>query len=158
LPAGCHAVHALTDLPQLPLLHIDDLHYVGAFRLPDDTFGASSLNYSQGPLEYDAANHSIYVVGHSHHQAIAEFAVPALVCSTNIAELNMSGAPLQDFARILDRTTHGNPQNLDRIGGMEFFTGASGRKLLVNMESCPHRLRPGNSVAAHSILKQVCSM
>jgi hypothetical protein len=53
LPAACHVAHALTDPTQLPLLHIDEFHYLGAFRLPDDTFGVSSLNYSEGPLEYD---------------------------------------------------------------------------------------------------------
>ncbi len=126
------AVNAQTDTTQLPLLHQKDFHFIGAFRLPDDTYGASSLNYSEGPLEYDAADHAIYIVGHSHHQAIAQFAVPALVCSTNVAELTMSGAPLQGFVQVLDRTTSGNPQNLNRIGGMELFTGTAGTELLVN--------------------------
>ena len=125
-------VHAQADPKNLPLLHIEDFRYLGAFRLPDDTFGASSPNYSQGPLEYDAASRTIYIVGHSHHQAIAEFPVPVLICSKQIAESNMCADPIQNFVQILGRTTGGNPQNLNRIGGIEIFDEPEGKKLLVN--------------------------
>lgn len=107
----------LVPLP-LPRLTLDDFQYVGAFRLPASTFGASSLNYSEGPLTYDAASHSIFIVGHSHHQAIAEFAVPSLVASTELAELELAGPPLQAFATVLGEASGGNPQGMNRIGGL----------------------------------------
>jgi hypothetical protein len=150
------AVNAQTDPTQLPLLHQYDFHYIGAFRLPEDTFGVSNLNYSEGPLEYNAANHSIYIVGHSHHQAIAEFAVPELVCSRNIVELNMSAAPLQDFVPILDRTTGGNPQNLDRIGGMELFAGSTGRELLVN--AYEYYDAPGDNTQTSAVVRNAADI
>ena len=151
LLAGHPVAYSKTDSAELPLLHIDDFYYAGAFRLLHDTFGASSLNYSEGPLEYDAASHSIFVVGHSHHQAIAEFAVPELVCSNSLADLRMSGAPLQNFVPILNRTSSGNPQNLNRIGGMEVFTGISGRVLLVN--AYEYYDAPGDNTQTSAVVK-----
>lgn len=147
------AVNAQTDPTQLPLLHRKDFHYSGAFRLPDDTFGVSDLNYSEGPLEYNAANHSIYIVGHSHHQALAEFAVPNLVCSTNIADLNMGGAPLQSFAQILTRTSNGNPQNLNRIGGMELIPSSTGQELVVN--AYEYYDAPGDNNQTSAVVRDV---
>ncbi len=116
----------------LPLLQIPDLDYIGAFRLPATTFGASNLNFAEGPLEYRAASHSIFIVGHDHQQAIAEFGVPALVDSEVLASLNMADAPLQIFATVLDRTPDGNPQNLNQIGGLEIIVGPDSDALLVN--------------------------
>ena len=146
------AVNAQTNPTELPLLHQNDFHYVGAFRLPDDTFGVSDLNYSEGPLEYNAANHSIYIVGHSHHQALAEFAVPTLVCSADIADLKMSGVPLQSFAEILTRTTGGNPQNLNRIGGLELIPGSTGLALIVN--AYEYYDAPGDNTQTSAVVRE----
>ncbi|MBN1515117.1 hypothetical protein JXA32_00970 [Candidatus Sumerlaeota bacterium] len=115
-----------------PLLTINDVRYIGAFRLPEDTFGVSSLNYSQGPMAYYPSHHSILIVGHTYEQAIAEFAIPRLVKSTNIEDLNMASAPLQFFSSVIDRASNGNPQALDSIGGMLVFDGPDGPQLLVN--------------------------
>jgi hypothetical protein len=87
----------------LPLLSINDLVYEGAFRLPDDEFGPSSLNYSQGPLAYNPANHSIFIVGHGNEQAIAEFSIPPLVNSRTLTDLRMAGNPRQTFTRVISR-------------------------------------------------------
>lgn len=120
------------DPEDLPLFAIDDMVYTGAFRIPADTYGESSINYSQGPLAYDAGNHSIFIVGHAHHQAIAEFSVPEIVLSYDVASLNMATAPDQSFSQVLDRASGGNPQNLNRIGGLILVSGANGPELLVN--------------------------
>ncbi|MEE4239883.1 MAG: hypothetical protein V2I36_00340 [Desulfopila sp.] len=117
---------------ELPLLRLADIHYKGAFRLPAATYGGSSLNYSEGPLEYNPTHHSIFIVGHSHHQNIAEFAIPGLKNSTILQNLPMAAAPLQQFTPILNRATSGNPQKLDRIGGMRFFNSSRGPQLLIN--------------------------
>lgn len=118
----------ITPPTSLPLLTVDMLQYQGAFRLPADDFGVSSMNYSEGPLVYNHAQNSIFIVGHNHQQAIAEFAVPALVTSTTLADLNMASAPLQNFVTILDRVAGGNPQALDVIGGLALIDA----RLLVN--------------------------
>ena len=123
-----YGVHAA----ELPLLRLSQIEYKGAFRLPAGTYGSSSLNYSQGPLEYNPANNSIFIVGHAHHQNIAEFAIPGLVKSTEIAMLPMAGAPLQSFTLVLDRATGGNPQSLDRIGGLEIIQTTYSEQLIIN--------------------------
>lgn len=126
-------VPALAVQPaKLPLLHLSDIQYEGAFRLPAATYGTSSLNYSEGPLEYNSVNHSIFIVGHAHHQNIAEFAVPEIVKSTVLSDLSMASAPIQQFTPILNRATDGNPQAIDRIGGMEFININGGQQLIIN--------------------------
>lgn len=117
---------------QLPRLQISDIKYKGAFRLPDDDYGTSSLNYSQGPLEYNRTRHSIFIAGHAHHQNIAEFAVPSIVNSMVLTNLNMADSPIQVFTSVLDRATAGNPQALDRIGGMAYVNTGASMQLVVN--------------------------
>ena len=126
------SVAALAQPSELPILTIQDLRYAGAFRVPADEYGASNMNYAQGPIEYNGANHSLIMVGHSHHQAVAEFAIPPLVQSTVLGDLNMAGAPLQNFVTLLDRTPTGNPQTINRIGGLELITVGARTRLMVN--------------------------
>ena len=116
----------------LPLFQMNQLKYQGAFRLPASEFGSSSLNYSEGPIGYNRDNHSLFIVGHAHHQAIAEFAIPALVISEDIYDLNMAGNPLQLFYTFLFATPDGNPQNLNRIGGMYYVGNLTPPMLVVN--------------------------
>lgn len=125
------AAYATEDPMQQPLLQLSDITYQGAFRLPAATFGSSSLNYSEGPIEYNPTNHSIFIVGHNHQQEIAEFPVPVLVKSDRLEALEMVIAPIQSFTSVLDRTDDSNPQNLDRIGGME-YVATTPPQLVVN--------------------------
>lgn len=151
---GCFAA-------DLPRLYRSDIMYEGAFRLPASTFGTSSLNYSQGPIEYNRDNNSIFIVGHAHHQQIAEFQVPGLSKDSNLGNLPIAGAPLQSFTTILDRTTNGNPQSLDRIGGMEYVYTDSGGQLIIN--AYEYYDAPGNnsqttSVARNSNILESCTI
>ncbi|MCB0332823.1 MAG: hypothetical protein KDD55_04940 [Bdellovibrionales bacterium] len=123
---------AQSDPLHLPLLTIGEFEYVGAFRLPADTFGDSDLNYSEGPLAYHAERDSIFIVGHTYQQAIAEFKVPTLTNSSTLSELEMAQPPLQNFSSVLDRATSGNNQSLDRIGGLAVIDGTFGPELVVN--------------------------
>ena len=118
---------------ELPRLSIDQLKYNGAFRVSADTFGESSMNYSEGPLQYNPSNHSLFMVGHSHQQALAEFAIPeAPGTGTTVADLPLVESTLQSFVGVLDRPTSGNTQNINRIGGMQWFSTSDGPKLVVN--------------------------
>ena len=126
MPAASQQV----DPTDLPLLQPDAFIYEGAFRLPADEFGVSSLNYSEGPIALNPENGSLFIVGHSHHQAIAEFKIPALVQSDRLEDLNRADAPLQPFYGLLDRTA--NNQSLDRIGGMLLLDTSGGKSLMVN--------------------------
>jgi hypothetical protein len=120
---------AATDLP---LLHLSDFQFQGAFRLPAANYGNSTLDYSEGPLEYNPINKSVFIVGHTYQQAIAEFRVPALVRSSVLSELHMAGEPLQVFSSVMDRVAGGNPENIDRIGGMRLVQRPGGAQLIVN--------------------------
>ena len=119
------------DSTKRSLLSLEDINYAGAFRLPAGTFGNSSLNYSEGPFAYDASNNSVFIVGHSHQQSIAEFKLPPLVNSTRLEDLAMAAAPVQPFSSILDRAG-APPENINRIGGLAFVDTAAGRELWVN--------------------------
>jgi hypothetical protein len=119
-------------LPELPLWTSDRLAFAGAFRLPDGDFGASRAAYAEGPLFVDGARGTFYLVGHAHHQAIAEFALPPLVRSERQEDLAIAGPPLQPFATVLDRAVGGNPQALDTIGGLARVDTADGSQLVVN--------------------------
>jgi hypothetical protein len=112
-----------------PLVDIDVLDYVGAFRVPAAGYGASDLNYSEGPIE--VVGSSIFIVGHAHHQAIAEFEIPRLVRSSELDALEMAAPPLQPFSTILGRAPN-NPEALDRIAGLKMVEGSMGPELLVN--------------------------
>jgi len=117
---------------ELPLLSMEDFQFVGAFRLPSQKYGESDLNFSQGPIAFNPDRQSLFIVGHAHQQAIAEFAIPELVDSTVLSELNMAGDPVQPFAVILNRASGGNPEGNNRIGGMLYVSGPDGPELLVN--------------------------
>jgi len=120
------------DPTLLPLYNFNDLVYEGAFRIPSDTYGPSSINYSEGPLAYNEENNSIFIVGHNHHQAIAEFLIPPVLNTTVITDLNMAGDPVQEYVQLLDRTPDNNPENINRIGGLYTTMHNGQQKLIVN--------------------------
>lgn len=107
---------------------MDDLEYVGAFRLTNGDFGVSDVNYAVGTLAYNPENHSLFIVGHAHQSAVAEYPIAASGTQTVVADLPESGAPLQPFTHVLD--TGGNPESLDRITGMLWVDGS----LIINAE------------------------
>lgn len=107
----------------LPFFSVEDLVYQGAFRIPADTFGESTSNYSEGIFTYNPDNNSIFLVGHVRSEAIAEFSLPNLVLSTNsISELNLA-KNIQPYSIILNRIQNGNPENIDRISGLYYKQG-----------------------------------
>lgn len=139
------------DIANLPFFDINQLEYEGAFRLPAATFGVSSLNYSEGPIEYNPDNHSIFIVGHDWEQAIAEFTVPDLVNSASITDLNMADPPLQTFSTVLDRTPDGNPQNINQIGGLKYVANSTPPALIVN--AYEYYDAPGDNTVTTLILR-----
>lgn len=106
-----------------PLVTKNDLVYIGGFRVPGATYGDSRAAYSQGIIALGANRDSIFLVGHAWDQAIGEFSIPPLVNSTDIAAFNMA-TNIQPFSKVLNRAPSGNPQNLDRIGGMALAGGS----------------------------------
>ncbi len=127
---GDTATEAAAALPD-ERLAITDLDYRGAFRLSSDTFGDSDVNYAVGTLGFNPANNSLFIAGHGHHNAVAEFAIPATIGTGSVVEdLPVVETPLQDFAAFLDDASTGNPDGIDRIDGMYVDDG----RLIVNAE------------------------
>jgi hypothetical protein len=123
----------LAPPPEGALVTAADLEYLGAFRLPAADYGNSNLNFSEGPLVFDAASQSIFIVGHTYQQAVAEFTVPELGSGAVVADLPMAAAPVQNFASVLDRAPTTDADNiLNRIGGLALLDDGGARRLVVN--------------------------
>ncbi|MEE9320259.1 MAG: hypothetical protein V3U76_07440 [Granulosicoccus sp.] len=105
---------------EAPLVSADDFTYIGGFTLPGTEYGETSMNYATGVMEQ--FGNSLFIVGHAHHDMIAEFTIPELVNSKLISDLNSAGNPLQ-FAPVLNRSDGGNLQNIDQITGLEHIDG-----------------------------------
>ena len=112
------------------LLSVNDLSFKGAFRIPAANDSVSSMEWSEGPMGYNPDRHSVYLVGHAWHQAIAEFSVPELVNSPNISELNQA-VKLQDFSRVLGRPPNIQPLAVNRVGGISYVRTSNGPVLVV---------------------------
>lgn len=127
------SARAESEPTNLPLISIDHFTYVGAFRVPENTGSeVSNMNYSLGRIAYNPDRHSVYITGHNQHQALIEFAVPELVASNKIDELNFATI-LQNFSTVLDRAASNDPERPDRITGMQYIHGPNGPELLINV-------------------------
>ena len=105
-----------------PLLYQSNLQYVGAFRVPDGTIGASSFSYGGTAITYNPANNSLFAVGMPYQQAVAEIAIPSsIVNSTNLNNLPVATV-LQPFTSILPRIPN-NPSSVTSGGGYEAIGG-----------------------------------
>jgi hypothetical protein len=92
------------------LIRPGDLHYLGAFRLPSGS-GPSSWEYSGYAMAFNPAGDrsgpddgfpgSLFVLGHDHHQMVAEITIPRPVVSRSddLTRLD-SATTLQPFADI----------------------------------------------------------
>jgi hypothetical protein len=112
------------------LLSIEDLAYLGAFRVSSDDFGVSNSNYAVGTLGFNPENNSLFLAGHAQHNAVAEFAIPGLGTATDVPSLPIVETPLQPFTALLDASPHGNPEAIDRVTGLFCIDGS----LIVNAE------------------------
>ena len=110
-----------------PLFSINDLVYEGATRIPIGTYGDSRMGYTEGTFEVSDSLSSAFMVGHSQHQAIAEFSLPQLSKAATVSELPMAENK-QPFQTFFDRVPSGNPDNINRITGMKLIDN----KLVVN--------------------------
>jgi hypothetical protein len=96
--------------------NIDDLKYLGAFRLKNEPYGISSVDYAVGTLAYNPNRHSLFIVGHAQHNAVAEYPIVPAGTQTNVQDLPETPKPLQNFVDLLKKVN--NPEELDRITGM----------------------------------------
>ncbi len=101
----------------LPLIHLENFQYSGAFRFPADSYGDSSLVYAESKIAYNPSNNSLFIMGKTKQQAIAEFSIPKLNLSKNLAPLETATA-LQNFTFVFKSPHIKNPQKINRVTGM----------------------------------------
>ena len=104
--------------PALFNLSPETVEYVGGFRIPLSTKGESRIAYSQGVFALRPNKNAFFIVGHAHHQAIAELEIPELSKSKTISDWNFATFN-QPFSLIIPRASSGNPQKINRITGMK---------------------------------------
>jgi hypothetical protein len=103
-----------------------NVSYLGAFRV--EARGDSTSDYAVGTLGYNSDNNSIFMAGHSSHNAIAEFEVPfEMLKEPEVSDL-VEAAVLQDYVTILDKRNIGN--QTDKIVGILYHE----ENLLVSSE------------------------
>ena len=139
------------DKPAAELFRMSDLVYIGAFRVPAKANGMSDMNYSQGPIAYAADSHSVFLVGHAHQQAVAEYLVPDIVDSKDITKLKMA-KPVQAFNPVLDRMPGGNPEKLNRLGGLAVHDG----RLLIS--AYEYYDAPADNVTTHLVIEDASDL
>ena len=103
-----------------------DIEYLGAFRVEAD--GESTSDYAVGTLGYNPDNNSLFMAGHSYHNAIAEFEIPTQLSFETQAANIPEAAVLQKYVRILDKKEIGNTTN--KINGILYHK----QNLLVSSE------------------------
>ncbi len=114
--------------PSNKLFAIEALKYQGAFRLSSNDIGESSVNYATGTLAYNPDHKSIYIAGHNHHNAIAEFTVPELSKATDVKQLPEVAEARQGFKKILSQGTPSGAN--DKITGLYYKDNT----LIINSE------------------------
>ena len=103
-----------------------DIEYLGAFRVVAQ--GESNSNYAVGTLGYNPDNNSLFMAGHAHHNAIAEFEVPSQFSFESLASNIPEAAVLQEYVTILNKKEVGNTTN--KINGILYHN----QNLLVSSE------------------------
>jgi hypothetical protein len=103
-----------------PLVQARNLVLEGSFRLPAGTFAASDFSYGGTALAFNAARGSLFIVGHDHHQAVAEIAIPEIRKSAAVSAL-ATAKVLQPFADPTDgkmRLVDPGEPNAIKVGGL----------------------------------------
>ena len=104
----CFFISPLDAFSADKVLEINDLSYLGSFKLPEGTYGCAdaqkcSFGYAGRGLGYNPDNNSLYVFGHVYHGYLAEVSIPTLVNSSNLSNLNTASV-LQNFTDVWSGT------------------------------------------------------
>jgi hypothetical protein len=104
------------------LLQFSDLVYQGAFRLPSGQFGGSSFSYGGTALAFNAANNSLFMVGHDWNQMVAEVRIPQIVNSNNLSSL-ATATVLQPFTDASEGKMYTVDSGTIKVGGLMVYNG-----------------------------------
>jgi hypothetical protein len=91
-----------------PLVEPKHFVYQGAFRLPAGEINGSTFTYGGTALAFNPVHNSLFLVGHDHHQRVAEVSIPEIFSSTRPRHL--------ETARVLQPLTDATEGTMSRIG------------------------------------------
>ncbi len=109
-----------TPLENLPLLKLEDLKYVGAFKLPAGKIGDSQFEYGGTALAYNPERDSLFVAGHDWYQLVAEIKIPQITQSSNLEDLKTAEI-IQSFADITDGKMNSVDEGGVKVGGLMVY-------------------------------------
>jgi hypothetical protein len=98
-----------------------ELKYSGGFRVNLKQEGSSRSAYTQGTFTLSEDSKSFFMVGHKHHQSIAQYAIPIIIKSQSVKDLKITDIAIQPYTKVLNRAHTGNKQNLNRITGLKMI-------------------------------------
>ncbi|OGY85358.1 MAG: hypothetical protein A3F54_03020 [Candidatus Kerfeldbacteria bacterium RIFCSPHIGHO2_12_FULL_48_17] len=108
---------ALSPVERLPRIRYRNLKYQGAFRVPGDTINGTSFNYGGTAIAYNPDKNSLYMVGHDHHQKVAEIKIPQIVNGTSLTDLK-TATFLQKFYDFSDGKVTEAGDYHTKVGGL----------------------------------------
>ncbi len=125
---NAHAQSQPDPNASLPLVYQSNLQYIGGFRVPNTTVGSNDPNdvfsYSSGLLAFNPADGGIFLGCHAYTAgAITEVNIPALVNSSNLANLNTATVLQQASIDLVPALTYNNPCPLNTPGGIMVVNG-----------------------------------
>ena len=86
-----------------------DIEYLGAFKV--NAGGESGSDWAVGTLGFNPDSNSLFMAGHAHDNAIAEFKIPSeLSFDPEVANIN-NALVLQKYVKILGKKEVGNTTN-----------------------------------------------
>lgn len=136
-----------TPLLSQNLLQSSDFQYLGAFKVPLGEVNGTRFGYGGTAPVYNSANHSLYMVGHNHHQMVAEITIPNPINSNNLNDLNRATF-LQNFSDASEGLMYTVDDgtilvgglllhNSDLIGSAYTYYDADGDQLLSHFVASP---------------------
>lgn len=118
---GLIFTHA-TQASDAPLVYANNLEYVGAFKVPT----GDDMSYGGSVITYNPTKNSIYIVGNSNDQKVAEISIPEIVQSNDLATLNRA-----TYLQTPSDITEGNRRNIAEGGSILSATAVNLGGLLV---------------------------
>lgn len=103
--------------PQADPLSSLQLTYEGAFRVPRELDERATFDYGGTALSFDEARRSLWLVGHDHHQLVAEISIPEIRRGAALGQL-ATAELLTPFRDILQGRRPLVGDNTSKIGGL----------------------------------------
>ncbi|MEM5498077.1 hypothetical protein WNY77_11775 [Paraglaciecola mesophila] len=101
----------------------ENVKYLGGFTLPHvPNDPISNFSYAAGAFAISEDGNSVFIVGHTRDQAIAELNIPEFTGRSNIKDMKRASFK-QGFSKLFTKVRDRNSQKINRITGMKIIEG-----------------------------------